>query len=187
MKQYSILEDGQCKCSVCGKIYSMHGIGTHIWRNHGKGKEFVPNSKGHVAWNAGLIKDDPRVKRYSETLKRRYENGELVGSQTGKFMPEDVRDKISNSIIERSREGTWHSSISKSRIYEYKGIELHRSWEYEYAVWLDKNCVEWDRPDERFPYQYEGKIHYYTPDFYLIEDDVFIEIKGYETEKDRSK
>ena len=38
-----------------------------------------------------------------------------------------------------------------------------------------------------FQYEYEGKTRNYYPDFYLVEDDKYVEIKGYETEKDRAK
>ena len=57
----------------------------------------------------------------------------------------------------------------------------------QYAKWLDENEVKWRRPKEKFLYKFEGKEKYYTPDFYLIDSNEYIEIKGYETEKDRCK
>lgn len=45
-----------------------------------------------------------------------------------------------------------------------------------------KNIV---RCYDRFSYKWENKIHNYTPDF--IVDGKYIEIKGYETPKDKAK
>ena len=38
-----------------------------------------------------------------------------------------------------------------------------------------------------FPYMYRRKMFYYIPDFYLIDEDVYIEIKGYQRAKDSAK
>jgi hypothetical protein len=36
-------------------------------------------------------------------------------------------------------------------------------------------------------YQFDGRTRRYTPDFYLPLEDVYVEIKGYKTEKDEAK
>ena len=71
--------------------------------------------------------------------------------------------------------------------YKYNDIDLDGSWEYKYAIWLDKNNIKWIRPTIRFEYHLDNKIHYYTPDFYLLETDEYIEVKGYKTAKDDAK
>jgi hypothetical protein len=83
--------------------------------------------------------------------------------------------------------GTWHYSFSKVRTHEYNGIKFMGMWELQYAKWLDQNNVKWRRPKEKFTYEFEEKQRFYTPDFYLIETQEYVEIKGYETEKDRAK
>jgi hypothetical protein len=60
-------------------------------------------------------------------------------------------------------------------------------WEVGYAKFLDEKGIRWRRPKESFEYEFEGKKHRYTPDFYLTKTGVFVEIKGYETAKDRAK
>lgn len=49
------------------------------------------------------------------------------------------------------------------------------------------NNIKWQRNKDSFAYTFQGKERRYTPDFYLIDDDVYIEIKGYKTEKDDAK
>lgn len=63
------------KCEFCGKVYSNKGIGTHIWRNHGKGKNHNPNigyiNNTRTVWNKGLTEETSEsVKKYAEKNRR---------------------------------------------------------------------------------------------------------------------
>jgi len=65
----------------------------------------------------------------------------------------------------------------------YKNIRMRSSWEIAYAQYLDKNNIKW---------QYEPKTFdlgntTYTPDFYLPEKDLYIEIKGQFSKYARNK
>lgn len=95
--------------------------------------------------------------------------------------------RISKTVTEKVANGTWHTSLAKHMHIDYNGIDLHGSWEVAYAKYLDCNNVKWIRNKDSFSYNFEDKNRRYTPDFYLIDDDVYVEIKGYETEKDRAK
>ena len=95
--------------------------------------------------------------------------------------------KISKTIQKKVAEGTWHTSLAKKMHINYNGVDLHGKWELEYARYLDEHHIEWTRPKDRFSYVLEGKPRWYTPDFYLVATKEFVEIKGYETEKDRAK
>ena len=94
------------KCPYCGKEYSKKGIGTHIWRVHGKGKEHNPN-KGfengtRVTWNKGLTKEtDDRVKSYGETIRKTIEtNGNSFEGIT-EMLPEQFlrADYLANEVV----------------------------------------------------------------------------------------
>lgn len=49
------------KCKICGREFSPKGIGTHMWRMHGPGKNFDPNrgykDGSRTVWNKGLTQD----------------------------------------------------------------------------------------------------------------------------------
>ena len=48
---------------------------------------------------------------------------------------------------------------------------------------MDDNKIKWVRNKERFPYvDSKNKERFYTPDFYLIDEDLFLEVKGYRTD-----
>lgn len=95
--------------------------------------------------------------------------------------------KISKTVNEKVANGTWHTSLAKYMHYDYNGIDLHGSWELAYAKYLDANNIKWLRCKNSFTYSFEDKIRKYTPDFYLIESDEYVEIKGYKTPKDDAK
>ena len=59
------------KCEYCGKEFSAHGIGSHVWRIHGAGQDLVNPMKGKPSWNKGLTKETSEaVKRQGEKLRR---------------------------------------------------------------------------------------------------------------------
>lgn len=66
---------------------------------------------------------------------------------------------------------------------EYNGIKMRSGWEIGYAKYLDKNNIEWIYEPKHFKLDKTT----YTPDFYLPESNVYIEIKGYMTEKALNK
>jgi len=107
-------------------------------------------------------------------------------ARTLDFLEENAK-KISASVRNKIVEGTWHTSLARRMHFNYNGVDLHGTWELSYAKYLDQNNIKWIRNKDSFAYIFEGKERRYTPDFYLIESDEYIEIKGYKTEKDEAK
>jgi hypothetical protein len=179
-------------CLDCGKIFSQKGIGSHRWRVHGAGRDFKPSRKGRIPWNKGLTANDSRVAKSRDTLKERFKSGDLISWQLGKTKLTDERvakqaTKIAETIKKKIANKNWHVSFSKRRTYERNGIKFHGTWELKYAIWLDEQGIKWIRNETTFPYTFNGKQHQYTPDFFLPDFNLYVEIKGYETEKDRQK
>jgi hypothetical protein len=195
--EYIKLENELCKCKYCGKEYTFSGIGTHIWRNHGAGINFNPLSSYEPSerrsWNKGLTKEtDDRVRQNGLSYTKLYKEGKIVSWCKGLAKETDDRikymsDNVSKTVNEKIKNDDWHVSFAHARIIEYKGIKFHGSWEVAFAKYLDENETKWRRPTEKFEYEFEGKKRYYTPDFYLIDEKKYIEIKGYPTDKDRAK
>lgn len=75
------------------------------------------------------------------------------------------------------------------KVKNLDGIEQHirGSWELKVVEFFNKEKIKWVRNQLSFDYKYEGAIRRYFPDFYLEDFDVYVEVKGYETEKDRAK
>jgi hypothetical protein len=100
---------------------------------------------------------------------------------------DDISKKVSKTVQEKVKNGEWHTSLARNMHINYKGNDLHGTWELKYAQYLDGENINWIRNKDSFKYLFDGKERYYTPDFYLIDSDEYIEIKGYKTEKDDAK
>ena len=75
----------------------------------------------------------------------------------------------------------------RAKIIEYNGFKLKGNWEFTIAKILDKFNIKWTNKIKPFSYYWNDSWHLYFPDFYLIDYDKYIEVKGYEREKDRKK
>lgn len=73
------------------------------------------------------------------------------------------------------------------KITEYKNEKFHGQWEVDVAKWFDSKNILWERKTLPIEYNWNGKKHLYFPDFYLPKYNLFVEVKGYETERDRCK
>lgn len=69
--------------------------------------------------------------------------------------------------------GSWYIRKDSSKVW------MRSSWEIKFASYLDKNCIEWVYEKESYPIQCSNKNCTYTPDFYLVKDKKYIEIKGW--------
>lgn len=180
------------KCKYCGKeCKNKNSLVQHEIRcKENPNKIDTSNSwnnKNRQVWNKGLTKETSKsLQKASETYKKNRELG-LHKSIPNPMNNPNSRKKLSETCLRKSKEGTWHTSLAKSMHINYNGVDLHGSWEFKYAKFLDFNNIRWERCKDRFPYTYKNKLHYYTPDFYLPEDDKYIEIKGYITDKDYAK
>lgn len=83
-------------------------------------KKISSANKGHIAWNKGLTKDDPRVRKNVEaavkTRRLLYEKGELKPWNFGKPWSEEVKAKIS-----AQRKGkTYEEIMGKEKAIQFK-------------------------------------------------------------------
>lgn len=177
-KTYSIFvseewktSENKYKCPFCSKEYSKKGIGTHIWRNHGEGKDFNPNrdneKESRKIWNKGLTSEtDERVKRLSKKISK---------SLKGKGHPhtDETKKKLSEEAKRRGLGG-----VRQSKRILYKGVILGSSYELELAKSLDENDIKWTTCG-RFKYKdINGKNRTYTPDLYLLDYDIYLDPKN---------
>ena len=140
------------------------------------------NRKGIPSWNSGLSGDE-RCKHSKESKQIM---SEKMKERSVEWHKENGK-RISESIQKKVEEGTWHTSLAKNMHIEYNGVDLHGSWELAYAKYLDFNNIKWVRNKDSFLYVYEEKQRRYTPDFYLLDAEEYVEIKGFKTNKDIAK
>ena len=66
------------------------------------------------------------------------------------------------------------------------GIKLQGQWEADFYLWAKDQGLDPKRPTESFKYNWNGE-RWYHPDFYIESMDLYVEVKGYETDRDRAK
>jgi hypothetical protein len=69
-----------------------------------------------------------------------------------------------------------------------KKTKVNGGWERTLSEYLNENNINWtNKIDEEFYYEWGGKTRRYYPDFYLPDYDFYIEVKGYERDRDLEK
>lgn len=69
----------------------------------------------------------------------------------------------------------------------YKGYYCQSSWELAYVIFCLDHNIKIIRNKERFSYIFGGVERSYFPDFYLIDSNQFVEVKGYYDDKTKAK
>lgn len=180
------------KCPICDKEYKTIGaINLHIFRSHNPNYvNPVLGTKREGAWNKGLTREtDSRVKKAHQTMKERYDKGELIHSGLGKKRSKETKEKISKTLINLGRTPPRGGRI-KIRVNQSDGkvVYLQSSWEKTVADSLDNSNVIWERPSFLHYTDEFGKIRRYFPDFYLPEFNIFLDPKNaYLQKKDAFK
>jgi hypothetical protein len=136
------------------------------------------------SWNKNLTKEtDERIKLHSEAASIRMKNNPYPNQGRGKTIETENlrRKKIS---IARLKYLEKHSQQCKW--FEYnngkKNICVQGTWEKKFVEFLISQNIKWDR----FKLSY-NKTRTYTPDFYLPDYNIFVEIKGWMRDRDKFK
>ena len=161
-------------CKFCGEEYkNRNSLAQHEIRcklNPNKidtSNSWKNSSTDRVVWNKGLTK---------ESDKRLEEAGKKISialkGKPGHSHTEEFKEKQRQNALKSGFGGFLH----RKGIY-YNGIKLDSSYEVLVAESLDSHNIKWERPG-RFPYHIDNTLHYYTPDFYLPDYDVYLDPKN---------
>jgi hypothetical protein len=160
------------KCVFCNK-YFPKGKSTPAYSNHFIRCKLNPDrSIEH--------KTDDGMKKCINALKEsnsRWENKEekLKHSEKMKKVAKENPNSYSHKNISRGK-----------KVVEYNSIKFDNTWELDFYKWCEKHNIFCIRNSVGFQYEFHG-IRTYYPDFFLPELNIYVEIKGYETEKDKAK
>lgn len=129
------------------------------------------NNNGRRAWNKGLSKKtDERVLKHSVTFQENHKKG--LHKNYGHPTTEDTKKKLRQYALKNNLGG-----FNMRRGIYYDEVKLDSSYEVIVAKDLDKNKIRWQRCS-RFPYHIDNTLHYYTPDFYLPDYDIYLDPKN---------
>lgn len=187
------------ECKFCRKLCKNN----NSLRNHQRLCKYNPNKQilvsNFIEYNSR--KKELGIKGFNQFTKAKElglpkpivsEQTRLKISKSSKGRKYSAEQRYNKSIAMKKAVETHHDSYTKNNVVgrvrniEYKGVKLKGSWEVLVAQWLDNNNVKWEYETKYFEYEWNGIRRYY-PDFYLPELGLYVEVKGYERERDLAK
>lgn len=157
-------------CIFCGKeCKNKNSQSNHQLRCEKNENRRWWTTKGNrvSAWNKGLTKEDPRVKKYAEAT-----------SATLKCRPSRPHSDETKAVLSEHAKRRGLGGITQSRWIEYNGKRLGSSYELELAKSLDESGINWDTCTKIKYTDPNGKSRTYTPDVYLVDYDVYLDPKN---------
>ena len=133
------------------------------------------------------MKRDEQGAMSEETRKRLSESA--TASNLKRWSNLENRLKQSQTMREVAKNNPEaYSSSNRGRVkqIEYDGIKFQGKWELDFYLWCINNDVQCIRNIKGFPYSWNGDRTYF-PDFFLPEKNVYVEVKGYKTDRDEAK
>lgn len=142
-----------------------------------KRKEYVSNSGNAVKAMIQAKKDGKPCNQFDKARQLGLEipPGTMLG-KPGSFK-DKTHSETTKKIISEKALASDHRRLKKGTVW-YKGVLLDSSWELAMAERLDELQIKWIRPDPIKWVDREGKTRHYFPDFYLPEQDLFLDPKN---------
>ncbi len=104
-----------------------------------------------------------------------------------KVVPSNTRVYCSEACWRVNVGGYREGSVRNYVHGRYKGYYYDSGWELIWIKWAIKNDIVFKRNTKGFEYEFRGEKHKYYPDFYLIEEDRYVEVKGIQDEQWEAK
>lgn len=135
-------------------------------------------------WNKGLTKHtDERMAKIGRSIAATQQRNKVIGTYVHPTIGAEARARL-------SLRQTLHNVGGKSRWYDVHGQRVQGGWERDVANTFQRVGIAWRKcagADDVIEYVLDGRKRRYTPDFYLPDLDIWIEVKGYWWNADRAK
>lgn len=160
-----------------------------------------PNRQSGRVWTAADRENQSKImKEVAKTCKKKIwtEEERKIQSEKSKLInlnywtPENrkLQSERMKLLVSKSPDSYSINNVSgRVKMIEYNGSTFKGNWERDVAIYLDKHNINWTNKTNPIKYFWEenNSYHSYFPDFYLPDLDLYIEVKGYERERDRCK
>ena len=191
------------ECCLCNKKISLFAFNRHV-KSHSNAKsvvnkpviKFVPTNCIYCdkIFNTkiGLGNHSTRCpKNPDRKIQTLTDEGRNRIRAASKAMPWDSDKKARHSAsmklaVENNPESYTSANRGRTKQIVIDGIKLQGQWEVDFYLWAKENGLNPQRPTRGFKYIWNGERTYY-PDFYIESLNLYVEVKGYETDRDRAK
>lgn len=156
-------------CKFCNKIYTAkNNLNNHITRCPNN-----PDRKLHPQTEDGKKISQIKLAKYREIHWAKPESREKI-------------KKIMRQAVIDHPESYMHANRGVTKQYIYNGVRCQGKWELAFYIWSEFANVGAIRCKEWFNYIWDGE-HKYNPDFYIPSLNIYVEVKGYQTDRDIAK
>jgi hypothetical protein len=170
---------------ICGREFTKsQSLNAHFshCKIHRDGIPPVDRFKDKRGWSKGLKKeDDDRILKISKKFSDNIKNGLTKPPFKNKNHTRDTRKKMSitrsNMCIDNNMHCKFYEISNGDRIFKVQG-----TYEREFGNFLNEKSIKWDRI--RIPYD---ETRHYTPDFYLRDLGIYVEVRGWLMKRDINK
>ena len=95
-------------------------------------------------------------------------------------------------VVKNNKDSYSKNNVSgRVKMYEIMSstglTKVKGKWELSLAQWLNDNGISWTNNIEPYKYYWNNSWHLYFPDFHIIDLDMIVEVKGFETDRDKCK
>jgi len=146
-------------------------------KNNNRSNQYIKAKKEGTTY---ILSDDVR-KIMKEKNVLRWDD------EKRKKWSEFMKIQANKNVINHPESYSYKNFCGRSKKTLYNGEWMHSNWELEVAKWLDSKEITWTKKMQSFEYEWNGETRQYFPDFYLIEFNLYIEVKGYQTDRDIAK
>lgn len=140
------------------------------------------SSNQYIKANEIGLKLEMSDKTKEKIRKSNSENAEKVWTKERR----ENHSKVMKDVVKTNPQSYTSSNRGRTKQIIYNGIKFQGQWELHFYKYCIINNIEVIKPLESFDYEWNGKRQYF-PDFYLCKYNIYIEVKGYQTERDLSK
>lgn len=184
-------------CRFCGKICKNN----NSLKQHEIRCKMNPNKidvvSNFIGYNEYRKQNNmPGQNQFTKAKRLGLETPKISDETKKKISLKKSNSKHSNESIEKIKQGMKLAVIKYPESYSsqnvngrvkkisYDDIILDSNWELLVAKYLDEHNIKWERPNKGIPYIWNEDEHIYFPDFYLPDYDYYIEVKGYQRDRD---
>lgn len=173
------------QCKFCGKEWEIKKSHTQ----HQNRCKLNPNSIASNQFNKAKQQGvDFEFDMSDEAKLRRSKASERASSV--RWSKDGAKERASIAMkkaVESNPESYTSSNRGRVKQILYNGLKFHGTWELEFYKFCELNSIKCERGFVSFTYIWNNAPHLYFPDFYLPDFDIWVEVKGYKTERDDAK
>jgi len=123
----------------------------------------------------------------SEETRKKLSETAIKNQRTPEYR-EKQSLRMKQAVLDHPESYSDKNIVGRSKHFEVNGVRFNSTWEYIVAQYLDLHGIKWTRKGIKpIPYLWNDSWHLYFPDFLIEADNIYIEVKGYETDRDRAK